>query len=199
MYATKRPVCQLLSELQSWTYGVPPRWEPVQPSKLRGEELRLSCCFNYRCRNPASSTFYCFSNVEQEITTKLHCPQEEMFESSAVFTVIRRTNVNNIWLIVIQCRVAANVCVVVILNLVYSLKFSRLFFFLTEETNFVNDCSVPLRVACSCDWDLTCKIPLVSTCFGFGCCKGTVGTVVQNEMFLWQQNWEVDCCLPENS
>lgn len=49
--------------------------------------------------------------MEQEITTKLHCPQEEMFKSSAVFTVIRRTNMDNIWLIVIQW-LAANVRVI---------------------------------------------------------------------------------------
>lgn len=37
-------VCQLLPELRTWLCRVPPRWEPVQPWRLRGEVPRLSCC-----------------------------------------------------------------------------------------------------------------------------------------------------------
>lgn len=95
-------VCQLLPELRTWLCRVPPRWEPVQPWRLWGGSTEAFMLFNYRCSHNTSSTFYCSSSTEQEITTKpWHCHQVEMFGNSSAFTVIG-TNVDNRWLIVIH-------------------------------------------------------------------------------------------------
>lgn len=41
--------------------------------------------FNYRCSRHTSSTFYCPSSMQKEMTTKpWHCPQVEMFWNSSL-------------------------------------------------------------------------------------------------------------------